>query len=589
MNMNRINGTGTEEHNYFIRRMFRRQYMPALISALTLSLGDMADAIVLGRRMGEVGLAAMSFALPIFMIYNVIMHSFGLGGSMNFSRHMAAGHEEKARADFQGVFTFLIMIGAAIAVLGNLAIQPILFVLGAGESHTLLYDTTAVYVRILLISAPLFFSAYSLGYYMRNSDMEREAGIAASIGNIVDIILNVVLVFFLRMGAAGAGIATLAGVALTSAIEIVVIRCRKNALRLLPFKPDYSNIWKCFRTGFSTCVSYLYKLVFVLLCNNIIIRLAGEEGVAVFDVIQNLTYFFSYIYGAVTQAVQPILSTYSQEYNHEACDLAERKGFFVGMITGLAVTALVGIFAPQVCALFGLSPENGGTLGIWAIRIFCTGTLLTGINHLWGEFSLARGQSLPTFVLSTLRGAAVLIPLTLLCSQFGARFVWIVFPLTEAVSLAIFLLWRKLKYVDNGQIEPERVYRAFLHNQLEEIGTVTEQIEAFCERWEATPKQHYYVQMTVEELCNVIMTKGFQGKEADDCMIQISLVAGKDGKFTLHLRDSSDTFNPFAFSADKTDGEEIDFNEVGMQVIKKRAESFYYRRYQEFNTMVVTI
>ena len=35
MNMNRINGTDTEEHNYFIRRMFRRQYMPALISALT--------------------------------------------------------------------------------------------------------------------------------------------------------------------------------------------------------------------------------------------------------------------------------------------------------------------------------------------------------------------------------------------------------------------------------------------------------------------------------------------------------------------------------------------------------------------------
>ena len=32
-----------------------------------------------------------------------------------------------------------------------------------------------------------------------------------------------------------------------------------------------------------------------------------------------------------------------------------------------------------------------------------------------------------------------------------------------------------------------------------------------------------------------------------------------------------------------------DFNALGMDIIKKKAKSFYYRRYQGFNTMVVRI
>ena len=37
------------------------------------------------------------------------------------------------------------------------------------------------------------------------------------------------------------------------------------------------------------------------------------------------------------------------------------------------------------------------------------------------------------------------------------------------------------------------------------------------------------------------------------------------------------------------DDDDSDFNALGMDVIKKKAKSFYYRRYQGFNTMVVKI
>lgn len=589
MNANRHTDSVSESY-FFTRRMFRRQYLPAIVSALTLSASDMADAVVVGNSIGLVGLAAMAFALPVFMVYNVIMHSFGLGGSIRYAGQMAKGEEEKATAGFRGVIYCLVLIGLLIALLGNLLIHPVIRVLGADPDNLALFSATGTYVRLLLASAPLFFLSYSTGYYMRNADMEKEASICASIGNISDVVLNVVLVLVLRMGVLGAGIATMAGVLISSSLELITLHMRKTPLRLFPLKADFSFVWSNFRLGFSSSVSYVYSLIHILLCNNLLMRLFGEHGVAVFDVIQNINYFFVYLNGAVSQAAQPILSTYQGEHNPEGCRALERLGLRVALIVGAAAALVMALIAPLVCRFFGIADDSAVSLGTWAVRMFCVSTMLGGICALLANYRLARGEELPAFLSTALRGAVVLIPVTILFSFFGEQWFWLLYPVTECIALILFLLYLRRRHEKNT-IAPERVYRAMLHNQVEEIGMVTAEIEGFCEQWEASVKQQYFVQMTVEEVCSAIIVNGFGPGKDEHGMIQITLVAGEDGIFTLHVRDSAVAFNPFGMdSADlKGDGEALDFNAVGMDVIKHRSREFYYRRYQGFNTMVVKI
>ena len=52
------------EKDYFISRMFCRLLVPSLFSSVGFALADMMDSIVLGQRMGEVGLAATNLCLP---------------------------------------------------------------------------------------------------------------------------------------------------------------------------------------------------------------------------------------------------------------------------------------------------------------------------------------------------------------------------------------------------------------------------------------------------------------------------------------------------------------------------------------------
>lgn len=48
----------------FTGRIFRRMWGPAIISSAGWALSDIADAVVVGQRMGAVGLAAIALILP---------------------------------------------------------------------------------------------------------------------------------------------------------------------------------------------------------------------------------------------------------------------------------------------------------------------------------------------------------------------------------------------------------------------------------------------------------------------------------------------------------------------------------------------
>ena len=67
--------------------MFRGLWIPAMLSSLGWALSDMADAVVVGQRLGAVGLAAISLILPVYMVNCMFAHGLGLGGSVRY-RHV---------------------------------------------------------------------------------------------------------------------------------------------------------------------------------------------------------------------------------------------------------------------------------------------------------------------------------------------------------------------------------------------------------------------------------------------------------------------------------------------------------------------
>lgn len=576
------------KHDIFTAKMFRRMVVPSLCASFGLAFSDMADALVVGWRMGETGLAAIGMTLPLFMAINLFMHGFGIGGSVRFAQLLGEGRREEAVRSFHQVLQLALAVGCLLALSVELFTGAALRLLGAAESGGELYRQTAAYVRVIAAGIPVFFLNYILNYYLRCDGQQRRAVAGFLTGTVTDIGLNLLLVLVLDMGTAGAALATLAGSAVAVAVYLPGLLGGRGALCLRRVRPSWREGLSCFRTGVSSSVQYVYQLVFLLIATRTLLGVSGETGVAVFDMVQNASYLILYLYDASAKALQPLAGTFYGEKNQGAMERSLVLALFWGLGWGGAAAGLLALFPRAVCAAFGLTEAATLSVGAQALRLYCLSSLFGGTSILLEAYFQSVEREREAFVLATLRGCAVLLPVTLLLALLRPEALWWVFPVTELLSLALFLLWRRLHPVKRAAFPRERILLRQIQSRTEDLGDLTAETEDFCQRWGATPRQIYLVNLVIEELAVAIISKAFSARR--DGYIQITLIACEEGGFQLHLRDNAAGFNPFSLETGKAGGDgDFDMDAMGMMVVKKQAKAFFYRQYQGFNTLVVSI
>lgn len=574
------------KNDKFTVKIFFRLFSPAMLSAFGWALSDMADAVVVGQRLGSVGLAAIALILPIYMINCAIVHGFGLGGSVQYSKLLGEGDIDRAKENFTSVTFAAMLLSVLTAVFGLVFIEPLLKILGTVKTDGALYAATYDYLKVLLPATPLFYLSNLLNYYLRNDENQKIAGIGSVTGNIADICLNIVFVLFLNLGTFGAALSTALGQIISILIYAAAFFTKANNLKIrLYVKGFLKDAVSCFKSGGSVSVQYLYQLVFLLICNNVLIRMSGEGGVAIFDLIQNTSYLILYLYEGVSRAMQPLLSTYQGENNLLGKKVAGRVGFMSGISVGVLLIAFIQIFPGVMTSLFGINEPSMITSAHIALRIYSFSAFFAGLNTLICNYYQACEQEGAPFVISTLRGAAILIPVTLIFSVGSLDNFWFIFPISEILTFVLFVLLRKKFPIPN--LEEKRVFQKMIRTTEQNIGNVSIEVGEFCEKFEATIKQQYFISMTVEELAMAILNKGLAGTK--DGYILISVLAFPNGKFEIHLRDNAVTFNPFELEHSGALNDSTDFNAVGISVIKSKAEEFFYRRYQGFNYLVLKI
>lgn len=572
----------------FTPHMFRRLLVPSLLSSAGLAFADMADAVVIGRKMGAVGLAAISLSLPLYMVFNVLMHGLGIGGSVRFSQLMGEGRKEEAVRSYNRVMQAGILFSVMTAAVVNLFPEFFLSVLGTIPSDGALFEASRSYVCMIALGAPLFFINYMLNYFLRNDNCERLAGVGFLIGNAVDIVLNIVFVLRLDMGINGAALATLIGLAAGILCYLPGIFSTEHSLHPRLVKWNTREVFSCLKTGLATSSQYVFQMIFLLIANNVLMNLAQEEGVAVFDLLQNASYLILYLYEGTAKAMQPLVSTFYGEKNRLAARCALRLALIWGIAAGLAAALLISIFPETVCSIFGLDGNNTIRLGTAALRIYCTGTAFAGAGIILETYFQSGGEEKNAFLIAFLRGCAVLLPCTVLFAFLPLEWFWWLYPATEVLSLGIFLIYRRLEGRQEESFDTERILIRSIRSRADEASGMADDIEKFCDRWNASIKQKYFVVMAVEEVCLAIISQAFG--ERKDGEIQVILAALENGEFELHIRDNAVSFNPFSLQTDRVGKEKgVDMDAMGMLVIRKQAKEFFYRNYQGFNTMMIRI
>lgn len=193
----------TSEKWVIPRNMLLQVLIPTLISSAALSLSNIADAVTVGQRLGEKALAAIGIVTPIYLFYNVIALSFGIGGSIVHAQLCARRKELLTPALFRKIAFWTGGISLFLILAGNLFPDFLLRLLAASEEDPELWTMCRQYARPLLTASPILLFSYMLYYFVQNDDDPRRAAQAMTAGGILDVVLNILFVLVAGWGVRG--------------------------------------------------------------------------------------------------------------------------------------------------------------------------------------------------------------------------------------------------------------------------------------------------------------------------------------------------------------------------------------------------
>ena len=566
----------------FTDRMFRRFFLPTLFSAIGWALGDIADALFVGIRLGKVGLATMSLVAPVYMIYNVLDVGIAIGTSVKYTQALGKGKAKKGVEIFSQMTIVAIVLSILVAAIGLLAMPYILRFLGAGNENGELWNYTKEYLQIMFLGAPLTFLYFLLYYCVRCDDNEKLASAGYTIGFLTDVAASAVFIMGFKLDVKGAIYATVLGKAVGVAIFMLHFTRKWSILRFRPVKLNFKTIFSTLKTGMASSVGYIGQFIALIVVNNLLLKTGGSEALAILNVVQNVSYVSLAIYTALGDTVQPLSATFYAEHNDDAIRRVLTLGMRIGVISGGLIAIAFAFFAPSVCSLFGLE-DAAIDSGAFAVRLFCLSVIPAGFNMIWSSCFQAIKREKLVFIINQLRTFICFLAFALILSRFELKWFWFTFLGAELLTLAI---WGPIAYFRKQEIS-DKIFTYLLDVNSSDLSDILSKAEEFCEVNEVNMKQSYTIVMCIEEVCQAIIENAFNRK--GDKYIMLSLCIENDGSIVLHFRDNAATFNPFAMRMGQNYEDEEHLASLGIQMVKNKSKQFFYRHYSGFNTLTVEV
>lgn len=245
-------------------------FFPILFGTFFQQLYNAVDAVVVGRFVGKVALAAVGGGTAVFV--NLVVGFFvGLtsGAGVLISQFYGAKHSMEVSLSVHTAFALCLAGGVAMTALGMGFTVPILY---ATKTPPEIFSESVRYLRIYFCGlVPMFI--YNMG-----SSIFRAAGNSRTplfilvIGCMSNIVLDVLFVTVFHLGVRGVAFATVVCQVESAAIVLVLLARSKESIRFEPKKLSFTAhlLREIVRIGFPAGIqSCLYTASNLIIQSNI--------------------------------------------------------------------------------------------------------------------------------------------------------------------------------------------------------------------------------------------------------------------------------------------------------------------------------
>ncbi len=257
-----------------LKTLYLRFLIPSLGSAMVMSIYTLTDAIVIGKGVGSDDLAALSITTPLLCILISRGILFGVGGSVQMSVNRGIGDTKKANRFFTLSFIVLALLTVLLWITYVLGMPVFLRMMGANET---LYPYAHSYMHYINLFLPIVVFSNFIAIFIRADNDPNRAMAGVILGGVVNIVLDIVFVFPLNMGIAGAALASVIGMVIQVLVVATHFLSEKNGLP--SFFNEFANGFIAFLPmGVNLLASYYFQAILcvkqslcISLCRNIVL------------------------------------------------------------------------------------------------------------------------------------------------------------------------------------------------------------------------------------------------------------------------------------------------------------------------------
>lgn len=429
-----------QKFNFFSLLRFA---LPTMVMMVFMSLYTIVDGAFVSRLVGSNALSAVNIVYPFINVLFACGIMLATGGSAIVAKQLGEQKEQQARENYSLITFVAFVIGLIFLIGGIIFLTPICKMLGATP---LILSDCKQYLGVLLLFAPVTMLQMIFQVFFVTAGNPTLGLILTVAGGFVNMILDYIFMGPLRMGAAGAAIATGLGQTITVVVGLLYFALyRRNLYFVKPVFRSRVLVDSC-GNGASEMVSNLSMAVVTFLFNMIMIRMLGEDGVAAITIVLYGQFLFSSIYLGFSMGVAPVIS-----YNYGDNNYLQLQRIFKICITFLTVTSIVIlvlslIFAKSIVGFFTGPGTETYAIAVVGFPLFSLNYLFAGINIFASAMFTAFSDGKTSAVISFCR-TFVFIVISILALPYviGITGVWLAVPLAEIVTLLVTLVYFKRK------------------------------------------------------------------------------------------------------------------------------------------------
>lgn len=386
--------------------------LPMIVAMSVHTLYNFVDGLWVAG-LGPDALSAVGFFFPFFFLIMAISAGIGVGGSSAVSRMIGA--KDKKRADDVASHTVALMgISSLSLSLPFFIFAPAIFArLGAGPVAAM----SGEYARIIFGGTFIIFFGQVASALLRGEGDVKRAMVVMMISSGLNIALDPVFIYVLKLGVAGAAWATMVSICFSSGYLFYWFFIKRDtyvSIRFRGFRFRRTILREILKVGIPASFQQITMSISMLILNLIAVRAGGTDGVAIFTTGWRVVLFATLpLFGIATAVVSVTGAAYGGK-SYKKMSNGYLYAIKIGVLIELVMAVITFILAPHIAWLFTMTTESARIRAdlINFLRVMCIFYPAVSPGMLSSAMFQGTGKGTHSLALTFIRTILLTVPLT---------------------------------------------------------------------------------------------------------------------------------------------------------------------------------